>query len=85
MNAMANNPATTSAIGVPFMPFGIFTRSICSLKPANKISAKPKPMAVEKEYTTASRRLYSFCMVMMATPKIAQLVVIKGRNTPNAW
>ena len=48
MNAIASKPATINAIGVPFMPAGIFTKLICSRSPANSTSAKPKPIAVEK-------------------------------------
>lgn len=47
INAIANNPAVIKAIGVPFIPSGIFTRLICSRKPAKSTRANPKPIAVE--------------------------------------
>ena len=57
INAIASKPAVIKAIGVPFMPSGIFTKLICSRKPANRTSANPKPNAVEKAYTTPVNRL----------------------------
>ena len=39
--------AGIKAIGVPCIPFGTLTRLICSRRPANSVSAKPKPSAVE--------------------------------------
>ena len=47
MNAIASKPAVIKAIGVPCMPFGTFTRLICSRRPAKSVSARPKPIAVE--------------------------------------
>ena len=47
MNAIASSPAVIKAIGVPCIPFGTLTRLICSRRPANSVSAKPKPSAVE--------------------------------------
>ncbi len=52
MNAIASNPAVIKAIGVPCIPFGTFTKLICSRNPANNTSANPKPIAVENAYTT---------------------------------
>ena len=52
MNAMASRPAVIRAIGVPCIPFGTFTRLICSRSPAKSTSASPKPIAVENAYTT---------------------------------
>ena len=40
-------PAVIKAIGVPCIPFGTLTRLMCSRRPANSVSAKPKPSAVE--------------------------------------
>lgn len=85
INAIANKPAVINAIGVPFIPSGTLVIANCSLTPAKMIKAKAKPIAVEIAYTTDSIKLYSFWITKMATPKIQQLVVIKGRNTPNAW
>ncbi len=45
INAKAKIPAITNAIGTPFIPLGASIRSICSLKPANKTMANPKPTA----------------------------------------
>lgn len=47
INAIASNPATTRAIGVPFIPLGMLSKSICSRKPAKMINATPKPIAEE--------------------------------------
>ena len=84
MNAIASKPAVIKAIGVPCIPFGIFTRVICSRNPANNTSARPKPRAVENAYTTPVSRSKSFWITRIAIPKIQQFVVIHGRNTPSA-
>ena len=57
MNAKANNPAVTRAIGVPFMPLGIEESSNCSRIPAKMVKASPKPIAVEAAKTTDSSKL----------------------------
>ena len=46
--------------------------------------ASVKPSEVAKPYTTDSSNVNCFCITSMATPNTAQLVVIRGRNTPNA-
>ena len=56
INAIASNPAVIKAIGVPFIPSGIFTRLICSRSPAKSTRARPKPIAVENAYTTPVSR-----------------------------
>ena len=84
MKAIASRPAVIRAIGVPFMPSGTFVIANCSLTPAKIIKANANPIAVEIAYTTDYNKLYSFCITRMATPKIQQFVVIKGRNTPSA-
>ena len=56
MNAIASRPAVIKAIGVPCIPFGTFTRLICSRSPAKSTSASPKPIAVENAYTTPVSR-----------------------------
>ena len=81
---MANSPAVTKAIGEPCIPLGMETNSRCSRIPAKMVRASPKPRAVDPAKTTDSSKLYSFWMTMIATPKTAQLVVISGKNTPNA-
>ena len=43
-----------------------------------------KPTAVAKPFTMPVRIPYSFCTLVMATPSTAQLVVIRGRDTPSA-
>ena len=48
MNAKLSSPAESITMAIPCMPFGILTSSSCSRMPANTVSAKPKPMAVEK-------------------------------------
>jgi len=82
---MANKPAVNSEIGVPCIPLGNFAMLSCSRIPANNIKASPKPNAVEIAKTTLSSRLKSFWITIIATPRIVQLVVIRGRNTPKAW
>ncbi len=52
---------------------------------AKSINANPNPMAFAIANTTLSIRLYSFLITRIATPRIAQLVVIRGKNTPSAW
>ena len=47
INAIANKPAVTKAIGVPFIPFGTFVMASCSRIPAKITNAKAKPNAVE--------------------------------------
>ncbi len=49
---MASKPATRREIGVPSIPLGSFVRLNCSRIPANRIKAKPKPIAVEMAETT---------------------------------
>ena len=57
INAKANNPAVTNAIGVPFKPFGIEVSYSCSRIPAKMVKASPKPIAVEAAKTTDSNKL----------------------------
>ena len=85
MKAMANRPAVTRAMLIPCMPFGTDTRLSCSRMPAKMTRAKPKPKAVLRAYHTPIIRLNSFWMTKIATPSTAQLVVIRGKNTPKAW
>ena len=59
MNAIANNPAVTRAIGDPFMPLGTLTISMCSRMPAKMVSAKPNPIAVE----AANTNDYAQCLI----------------------
>ena len=84
MNAIARMPAVMSAIGVPFTPSGIRVSDKRSLMPAKITIASANPIAVEIAYTTDCNRLKSFWMTTMATPRMAQFVVIRGKNTPNA-
>ena len=57
INAMASNPAVTSAMGVPFIPWGMDDSSSCSRIPAKIVRANPKPRAVEAAKTTDSNKL----------------------------
>ena len=84
IKAMASRPAVINAIGEPFIPLGMATSSRCSRIPAKIVRANPKPIAVEAANTKDSSQLKSFWITIMATPSTAQLVVIKGKNTPNA-
>lgn len=72
------------AVGMPSMPLGSLVRASCSRMPAKSTSARPKPADVDRANTTLSRRFISFWITMMATPRIVQLVVISGKNTPSA-
>ena len=83
-NESARIPATTRAIGTPFISFGTSIRSKCSRIPANSTIARVNPTALAIANTTPSIRLNSFWIVNMATPKTAQFVVMSGKNTPNA-
>ena len=73
----------TNEIGIPWKLLGIFLVSNFSriaLK-ATITNAKPKaePIALEVE----SKNVESAVIFEFATPKIAQLVVIKGKYTPD--
>ena len=80
---MAMNPAVIIVIAVPSSIFGILAVAILSLSPAIRIRARPKPNADVIENTRVSIKLKSFRTLMMHTPNIAQLVVIRGRNIHN--
>ena len=95
MNAIASKPAVRSAIGVPSIAFGTLFMDNCSRIPANSTNASAKPMAVQTAYHKPVHRLgsappgslfanISGVATMIATPRIQQLVVISGRNTPSA-
>ena len=91
INAIARRPAVTSAIAIPCMPRGIFDILKCSRIPAKMTRAKAKPKAVLIAYTTPVSRLgsspwelYVPCATRIATPRIQQLVVIRGKKTPKA-
>ena len=73
-------PAIINAIGTPCIPLGTSTRSNCSRNPAKIVIASINPSAQDEAYITLSRMLTgNFCVTNMATPKTAQLVVIKGK------
>lgn len=85
MNANDNNPATSNAIGTPFIPFGTFTISRYSRILEKRIMANPNPMALAIAKTKALIRVASSIpSARIATPRMAQFVVIKGKNTPRA-
>ena len=46
MNAIANIPAVTNAIGIPSMALGTLFKANCSRIPANITNAKVNPMAI---------------------------------------
>ena len=58
--------------------------SILSRILANITIDTRKPSAVNKPVTTLSIKLQPFVMLLSATPKTAQFVVIRGRYTPSA-
>ena len=84
MNAIASRPATMRAVGMPSMPLGSLVSASCSRIPAKSTRARPKPADVESANTTLSSKFISFWITIMATPRIVQLVVISGKNTPSA-
>ena len=84
MNANARMPAVTNAIGTPFIPLGTSDSVSCSRKPAKTTNAKVKPTPLAKAYIVPSNNPKSFCITKMATPRTQQLVVMSGKNTPNA-
>ena len=53
MKARDNKPATSKAIGTPFIPFGIFTRSRYSRILEKTMIARPNPMALAMAKTRA--------------------------------
>ena len=57
MNAIARILAVTRAIGMPLNGFGTLLSAICSLRPAKRIIARPKPRDEANAYTTDSARL----------------------------
>ena len=95
MNAIASKPAVRRAMGVPSIAFGTLFMDNCSRIPAKSTKARAKPIAVQTAYQSPVHRLGSappgnlFASIsgvatMIATPRIQQLVVIRGRNTPSA-
>ena len=84
MNAIARRPATMRAVGMPSMPLGSLVRASCSRIPAKSTSASPKPADVESANTTLSSKFMSYWITIIATPRMVQLVVISGKNTPRA-
>ena len=73
-----------SAVGIPSMPLGNLVRANCSRIPAKSTNARAKPADVESANTTLSSKFISFCITIIASPRIVQLVVMRGKNTPNA-
>ena len=84
IKAKANSPAVMRAMGIPRIALGTSLKVSCSRIPAKMVRARVNPMAVDTAYTTDSTRLKSFCITKIATPSMAQLVVMSGKNTPNA-
>ena len=84
MKAIDINPAVISTIGIPWKDFGISLFSILSRIPAKIVIEIVKPIAVPKPAMIDSNIPYSFCTLVKATPRTAQLVVISGRYTPSA-
>ena len=83
--AKDKRPATNKLIGTPFIPSGMFASSNCSRILAKTIKANANPIEFEIAKNTAFIKLLSSNPnANIATPKTAQLVVIKGRKTPNA-
>ena len=78
-NAIAIKLAVTSTIGVPLKECGISLNSILSRILANITIDTRKPSAVKRPVTTLSTKLQPFVMLLSATPKTAQFVVIRGR------
>ena len=93
MNAIAKRPAVSRAIGVPCNALGTLANANCSRIPANNTNANAKPIAVaiannipvNKPGSAPIGNLYVPLATMIATPSKQQLVVINGKNTPNAW
>ena len=72
------------AMGIPAKVAGTLAVGNLSLKLASNTIAREKPTAEANEKTTVCIKLNSSWILIMAIPKTAQLVVIKGRNMPSA-
>ena len=81
INAIASRPAVTSAIAIPCIPFGIFTRLSCSRIPANNTIAKAKPRAVEKAYQTVAAVQFENAYYSYAVGDARQEVIDSARFT----
>src|SRR6056297_1606502 len=71
-------------MGTPCSVSGTSPNSNFSLKPAIKTIARVKPIPTPSPNTTLVIKLYPFNGIKSARPKIAQLVVISGKNIPRA-
>ena len=77
-------PADISVIGKPLKASGISDNSNLSLIPANITIARVNPIPAPQPFMIVSIRLYPLSILTIAIPRTAQLVVIRGRNTPRA-
>ena len=76
--------AAINVIGKPLKEFGALDVSKRDLTPANKTIASKNPSPHPRELTIDSRKLYPSLILLIVTPKTAQLVVISGKYTPRA-
>ena len=82
-NAIARIPAHINATGTPFMPLGTAVSSSCSLYPSKNPQSQCKAKRSRKAVGNGLHKIETLCITRMATPSTAQLVVMRGRNTPS--
>ena len=71
--------AAINVVGKPLNALGAGQFSILERTPAKRTIAKRKPRPTPRDEIIDSRKLYPSVMLLRATPRTAQLVVIKGR------
>ena len=79
MNAKAIIPALINVIGTPLKLFLTGVNSSFSLMFDIRMMAIVNPSPAAAPATNYSNRLYPESILMMAIPRTAQLVVIRGR------
>ena len=84
INAIAKRPAVIRAIGVPFIPFGIFTKLICSRKPAKRVSAKAKTDSCGKCINHTGQQIIIFLNYKDGNTKNTTVSCDQRQNTPSA-
>ena len=75
--------AAMRVMGSPFIAFGEGQFSILERTPAKSTIARRKPRPTPSEDTIDSMKLNPSVTLLIATPRTAQLVVIRGRYTPS--
>ena len=79
-NASAMIAAVTSVIGKPLKHWGMSARSVLSRTPASRQMASRKPTPVATDTQKVYTKSYDEkTMALLAVPRMAQLVVMRGR------